>query len=128
MRLLITVFLFAGLAGCDAISSARVFAVTFYGTDGAELSQAELRFDPPAPGRTSTGTYRTLSGTRLTASERLDAHTSSTGTVTVELDAQIADGGISLSGLFGMDPFEGPWVRGSFAGPVVGGTFRASPH
>lgn len=126
MRCLLLLALLAPLAsGCDSVASSDRYDVTFADLSGAEVGRAEVAFDRPAAGEETAGTYRPLSGQTVATSETLRATGLADGSVTVDLDQDIADGGASLSGPFSAGVSVGAWVQGTIAGPRPAGTFQA---
>lgn len=127
LRSLAFAALLAALAGCDPGSaSSGAYEVTFRDTQGAAVSTARLAFEPPDAGKTTTGTYRHVSGLTLASSPDLEATGLADGTVAVSLDLEVADGGVGLVGPFRGDESNGVWTVGSIAGPRPGGSFRAT--
>ena len=136
MKLLPALVLLPALAaGCDANDDATAVDVTFRDAGGAVVATGRLRFDAPVTrDATVEGTYR-LSDSGLTPnrSGRLRATCEgggvlSVGRLTVAVDLDVNDAGLTLTGACGVDSPSGlgggVWTRITFGGGEPGGTFE----
>lgn len=112
-------------AGCDLGDSSERYTVAFVDLSGAEVARAEVSFDRPAVGERTEGTYRALSGQRVTSSEVVRATGLAGGEVEVSLDPGIADSGYAIVGPFSAGVSTGEWVQETSFGQQRTGTFRA---
>lgn len=113
------------LASCDTLGSPGSYDVRFRDLDGTEVSLATLDFDRPGVGEETDGTYRYVSGLRLSERTDLRAVGQPDGTVSIDMDLNVDDGGVGLVGPFSDGASEGTWGVGTIAGYREAGTFRA---